>query len=181
MSHSPAKYLLREDPDRRFQNLFLIGPYNHGADQLYVNGYTFTGKPPDYLSSSISALYDMIEAAASVLGLKEPTIYFVSHSKFPNRMAAFIGESSSNPMIAVFPDRLIKEPFPETEHPISFLLRILVHELMHAHVELVLGDCLAVDEALILQWEDKFGKAQGAEKGRVLNDFVAEVKVLHFS
>ncbi len=175
MPDSPAKYLLREDPDRRFQNLFLIGPYNYGADQLYVNGYTFTGKPPDYLSSSVSALYDMIAAAASVLGLKEPTIYFVSHQRFPRRVAAFIGESSSNPMIVLFPNRLIKEPFPDTEHPISFLLKILVHELMHAHVELILGDGFDFDEQLILQWEDKFGKAQGQEKGKVLHDFVAEV------
>ena len=60
-----------------------------------------------------------------------------------------------------------------------FLLRILVHELMHGHVELVLGvdDALDLDERVILQWEDKYAKAQSkSESIKVLHDFVAEIE-----
>jgi hypothetical protein len=156
------EFALREDPYAA--DLFLIGPYDYGADQLRVNGYDFPGLPEKILSETILMHQPEISFVAKALSLEEPTIYFVEHKAFPRRLAAFIGVSCEDPMIALFPRKLLQELVQLKPKAFFNLVRgILVHELGHAYVELKLGGLLISEEA-VLDFEAGYLHAQTTDE-----------------
>ena len=161
---TPSEYMLREDPDQA--QLFLMGPYDYGADQLRVNGYSFIGRPDEILVKLVATLVPSLLVATERLALEKPTIFYASHPAFPNRLAAFVGESSHDPMIVLMEQRLIQEILIDhrsAESALSFLERVMVHELAHAHVEAQLGDAGYIPEEQVLRFEERYARALAAK------------------